>query len=164
MLLGVESLIIRTGTTRKRFLARVPLARVPCTGVWMKDVLSPQVLCISFLKNFCVTFMKARLCLCACHCGIEPSARFLGERLYLPWFSFVFFATARLLFYGTWLILRIKQVPRVSTGAARVHGERTSVRLCDVWAAVFAAKCGCGAVATRRVQRCYQRRRIGAVL
>ena len=82
MLLGVESLIIRTGTTRKRFLARVPLARVPCTGVWMKDVLSPQVLWISFLKTFCVTFMKARLCLCACHCGIEPSARFLGERLY----------------------------------------------------------------------------------
>jgi len=83
---------------------------------------------------------------------------------YLTWFSFVLFATARLLFYGTWIIFQIKQVPRVSTGGAHLHGERTIVRLCDVWAAVLPAKCGCGAAATRRVQRCYQRRRFGAVL
>jgi len=49
----------------------------------MKDVLSPQVLWISFLKIFCVTFMKARLCLCACRCGLEASAGFMKDRLYV---------------------------------------------------------------------------------
>jgi len=64
VLIAVGSLIFKTGSTRNRSLSLVPLARVPSTRVWLKDVLSLQVLRICLLNIFYVTFMKALLCLC----------------------------------------------------------------------------------------------------
>ena len=59
-----ESLETTAGPLRKRVLARVPLVRVRCTGVWMPDVHGLRVVQACLLNLSPVTFMKVGLRFC----------------------------------------------------------------------------------------------------